>query len=172
MNRIAERTGLLAIGVMASAVMAGLVMAGEGGHEHREGKRGAGMGMHGMQNPQRMVQHLSRWLDLDEAQTAELGNVVLATKPQMTELRERVRANHEAIMSLDVNASDYDARVQSLALEKGQLATEMTLLVAQVRVDINSKLTPAQQQTLAEGMNRKRQRWQERQREYADDGQR
>ncbi len=74
-------------------------------------------------------------------------------------------------MSLDVSASDYDARIQSLALEKGQLATEVTLLVAQVRADIHSKLTPAQQQKLAEGANRKRQRWQERQRAQADEGQ-
>ena len=166
MNRNTIRTGLL-----ATLIFAGVVMAGDGKHGHREGMRDPGMGMHGMRDPQRMVDHLSRWLDLDETQTAELGNVILASKPQMTELRERVRVNQKAIMSLDVNASDYNARIESLALEKGQLVTAVTLLVAQLRADINSKLTPAQQQKLAEGVNRKRQRWQEHQRAYADDEQ-
>ena len=58
---------------------------------------------------------------------------------------------------MDVNASDYGTKIQSLAAENGEIATEMTLLTSQLRVDIHAKLTPLQQQKLADGAGRMRQ---------------
>lgn len=153
--------------IAAALFISGPTLAGDGHHDSHNGPRGHGggfMAMQGVPDPERMVRHISRWLSLDETQTQELSNVVLAAKPQLQALREKARANHQAITSLDVNASDYGARIENLAIDNGQLATELTLLLAQVRRDIYSKLSPEQQQKLTEGADEMRQRWARRRR--------
>ena len=112
-----------------------------------------------MLDPERMVRHISSWLELDDAQTQELTNVVRAAEPQIHALRERAETNRGAIEALDGTARDYGASIQNLAVENGQIATEMTLLMSQLRVDIQSKLTAEQQLKLAEGKERMRRRW-------------
>lgn len=146
--------------LLVSLMMSNPTFAGEGERPPHGGMKGPGaaMGMRGIQDPERMVAHISRWLELDDEQTQELTNVVLAAKPQLMALRERTRANHEAITALDGNDSDYGAKIHSLAAESGQVATEMTLLVSQLRVDIRAKLTEEQRQKLTEGADRMRQR--------------
>ena len=151
---------LLSVALIASSP----VLAGEGDRGSQGGSHagmrgpGAGVGMHGMPDPERMVRHISSWLGLDETQTQELTNVVLAAKPQLLALREKARTNREAIAALDGSASDYGVNIHNLAVENGQIATEMTLLLSQLRVDIHSKLTEQQRQKLAEGADRMRHR--------------
>ena len=146
--------------LLVSLMMSNPAFASEGERPPHAGMKGTGaaMGMRGIQDPERMVAHISKWLELDDAQTQELTNVALAAKPQLLALRERARANHEAIAVLDGNDSDYGAKIHSLAAESGQIATEMTLLVSQLRVDIHAKLTEEQRQKLTEGADRLRPR--------------
>jgi Spy/CpxP family protein refolding chaperone len=149
------------IAFAALLLISGPALAGDGQHDSHAGMRGHGGGLMPMQgepDPERMVRHISRWLSLDETQTQELSNVVIAAKPQLKALRERARVNHDAIKALDVAASDYGARIENLATDNGQLATEMTLLLAQMRRDIYSKLSPEQQQKLTEEADEMRQR--------------
>jgi len=117
---------------------------------HGPGKRGPSM-MHGMEDPTRMIAHIGRWLELDEQQQQELENIALASKPQLSALRDKGRANHDAIRNLDPASSDYDVSIHALAAENGQIATELTLLMAQLKSDIHAVLTPEQQQQLATG---------------------
>lgn len=147
--------------IAASLLIGGTVLAGDGQHDSHNGMRGHGggfMAMQAMPDPERMLRHISRWLSLDVTQTQELSDVVTAAKPRLHVLREKVRANRDAFTALDVNASDYSAQIEDLATENGQLATELTLLLAQVRRDIHSKLSPEQQQKLTEGAGEMRQR--------------
>lgn len=153
--------------VAATLVISGPALAGDGQHDSHDSMRGHGggfMAMQGVPDPERMLRHISRWLSLDETQTQELRNVVIAAKPQLNALREKARANHEAMATLDVNASNYEARVENLATDNGQLATELTFLLAELRRDIYSRLSPDQQQKLAEGgiemRKRRAGRWQ------------
>lgn len=160
-------TKTVQIVIAAALLISGPALAGDGKHDSHSGPRGHGGGImatQGVPDPVRMVRHISRWLSLDETQTQELSNVVLAVEPQLKVLREKARANHEAIASLDVNASDYGARIENIATDNGQLATELTLLLAQVRRDIYAKLSPEQQQKLSEGADEMRQRWARRRR--------
>jgi len=150
----------VAIILITSLLVSNSLLAGEGesqGGSH-PGMRGpAGeMGMFGMPDPERMVRHMSRMLELDDATTQEIENVVLAAKPQLLALREKARANREAIATVDGSASDYGVTIHALAVESGQIATEMTLLLSQLRVDIHSKLTEEQRQVLSESIGRMR----------------
>jgi len=111
---------------------------------------GGGMAMHGMQDPALMVRHISRWLELDDSRTQELTNLVMAARPQMIALREKARENRSAIAGLDTDARDYPDRLQGLAAKNGEIATEMTVLMGQLRADIHSRLTAEERQKLAD----------------------
>lgn len=158
---------ILTVAIILSIALlsANALLACEGGHESGDGPpagmRGpaGGMGMHAMPDPERMVRHISAFLELDDATTQELSNVVLAAEPQLRALRDKARANREAIAAVDGSASDYGATIHELALESGQIATETTLLLSQLRVDINSKLSEEQQLQLTERMSNMRHRW-------------
>jgi len=126
-----------------------------GSHPGMRGPAGE-FGMFGMPDPERMVRHISRMLELDDTTTQELTNVVQAAKPQLLALREKARANREAIGATDTTASDYGVTIHALAVESGQIATETTLLLSQLRLDIHSKLTEEQRQALSASMGRMR----------------
>jgi Spy/CpxP family protein refolding chaperone len=113
-------------------------------------------------DPARMVEHMSRWLDLDDTQKQELQNVALAAEPGLTALRKRGAANREAIMALDTSAADYAEQLQTLATESGAIATELTVVLGTLRADIHTKLTAEQQAVLAERTAEMRERFQER----------
>jgi Spy/CpxP family protein refolding chaperone len=103
-------------------------------------------------NPEWIVEHLSRRLDLDDTQQKALQNVVDAAAPEMNELRDKARQNREAIRNLDVADPDYDAKLADLARQNGELATSATLLHGRLRAEIAAVLTPEQQKSLAEDM--------------------
>ena len=66
----------------------------------------------------------------------------------MQSLRDKARSVHEAMRSLDPDSSDYELRVHELATQSGQIATEMTLLVASLRAQVHAVLTPEQKNAL------------------------
>lgn len=100
-------------------------------------------------DPERLVEHMTRRLELDDDQQQALENVVDAAAPEMNALRESARANRDAIRELDVNDPDYDAKLSNLARENGELASTATLLHGRLRAEINALLTPEQRETLA-----------------------
>jgi protein CpxP len=125
--------------------------AGPGAHpemrmerHHREGGE--------MRGPEEMLSRMTEKLGLDATQEQSVRNLMEAARPQFDSLRDRSRANRDALRDLDVNDPAYEAKLQDLATESGQLATEMTLLHGRLRADINAVLTPEQRQQLAEQM--------------------
>lgn len=105
-------------------------------------------GLHGIGNPERMVEHMARRLDMDENQTQVLRNIVTATAPAMREQREAIRSNREAIAALDVSDPDYAAKLDNLAAESGRLAADMTRAHGRLRAEIFTALTPVQRESL------------------------
>ena len=106
-------------------------------------------------DPERMVEMMGRHLDLDETQSQTISNILLAAKPEGDSLRERSRANHEALRALDVNDANYNAALQDLSADSGQLEAERTLLRGRVRGEIHAVLTAEQQQKMADRIGRK-----------------
>ncbi len=122
-------------------------------HERRwEGKRGPGRDFG---DREAMSERMAEHLGLDESQAQEVRNIMEAAKPEFEVLRQRARANREAMRALDTNSADYGVALQNLSTESGQLATEMALLQGKVRSDINAVLTPEQQQKLADRPDRR-----------------
>jgi Spy/CpxP family protein refolding chaperone len=145
-----------------SGVAATAAHAGDGGSHYRKHRLHFGAGMHEDGDPARMAKHLSRKLDLEQAQQQEIENIMSAAKPEIDTLRERTEANRDAMHELDLNDSNHDTRLSELASEKGAIATEQALLYGRLKSEINAVLTPEQSQELAASAGKMRDRFQKR----------
>jgi Spy/CpxP family protein refolding chaperone len=114
---------------------------------------------HEFGDPERMVEHMIRRLDLDDTQAQSVKNIVEAARPEMTELRNRARENHKAVRELDAGDADFGAKLSNLAHVSGELATQATLLHGRLRAEINAVLTPEQRQKLADNGPPRGERW-------------
>jgi Spy/CpxP family protein refolding chaperone len=140
------------VSIGLTVFLVGAVWAGpeNDDYEHRGMHRGhAGM-MHEGPNFDRMVEHMSRLLELDDAQEQAIRNIVEDARPKANALRERAKANREAIHALNVSDTDYDVKLQSLAAENGEVVTQLTLLHGRVMAQVSGELTPEQQAKLSE----------------------
>lgn len=129
------------------------------GSDEPEGKphmRGAGHRMNHDEfgNPARMLKMLTRHLDLDEAQSQNIENILAAAKPEIDALRERSRAARKAMHELDVSDPAYGTELQNLSTQIGALTSEATLLHGRLRADVLSQLTDEQRERAAEGRRR------------------
>jgi len=144
---------MVAIFVGATAVVAKQHPDSGGDRDRHRGHEGMRPDFSG--DPERMVEMMSRHLDLDETQSQTISNILQAAKPAADSLHERSRENHEALRALDVNNANYNAALQDLSVESGQLEAEKTLLRGRVRGEIHAFLTAEQQQKMADRIGRK-----------------
>lgn len=107
--------------------------------------------------PGLMIEHMADHLDLSDDQRATVDNIVEAAKPEFEALREQLRANREALESLQTDDPAYSTQLNDIAVSNGQLATEGTLLFTRVRGEIHAVLTDEQLEKLARGKERMRQ---------------
>ena len=128
------------------------------GHDGKRHMRGASHRMHRDEfgDPARLVDRMTRHLDLDDTQSQAIGNILETAKPEIDALRQRVRASREAMHSLDVNDPDYGSNLQNLSVEIGALTSEATLLHGRLRADVYAELTPGQRERAAAGRGRMR----------------
>jgi Spy/CpxP family protein refolding chaperone len=163
------RVASLALTAALFAVSAGAAVADQAEDDGNfERKHRMHRGMHQGGDPDRMVQHLTRELELDETQQQEIENIVTAAKPGMDALHDRVEANMKAMRELEVSDSNYDARLNELAAEKGAIASEQALLHGRLKAEVNAVLTPEQRQELADKRDRIRERFKQREQERPD----
>jgi Spy/CpxP family protein refolding chaperone len=126
---------ILLVLIAASAGSAAFAESGE-----RSGRdRGDRHGMSG-----HFSEKMADRLGLDETQRQTVQNIRLSAEPEVTALRERMQANREKMKSLDANDPNRSALLNDIAVEKGQLATESTLLFDRVRNEFSAVLTDEQ----------------------------
>jgi Spy/CpxP family protein refolding chaperone len=131
--------------------------------EGHDGKRHMGGGSHRMRHdgfgdPARMLERMTRHLDLDDTQSQTIGNIIEAAKPEIDALRERVQTTRMAIHELDVDDPDYGSDLQNLSTQIGALTAEATLLHGRLHAAVFAELTPEQRERAAEGRDRMRHR--------------
>ena len=160
---------VLSVALLAGAIDSVQAQSGDDAEASRHAGRHHGGQFRGNRDPMRWVERLSRRLDLDETQEQNVQNVVEAAKPQFEALRERARATRTAMRELNIEDPDYAAKLDNLAAEQGQLATERTVLLGRLRADVGAQLTPEQRAEVNEMMDRFRDRGGRRHRRGADD---
>ncbi len=129
----------------------------EEGEHHRMHRSHGGM-MHGGPDIDRIVDHMSRRLELDETQELAIRNIVDAAKPEVEALRQQAQLNREAMHELDVAAADYDSKLRNYANRTGELATQMTLLHGHVLAQVSAELTDEQRDKMSkqrDGMHKR-----------------
>ena len=105
-----------------------------------------------------MIERMAHHLDLTDDQRVSIENILQAAKPEFETLRDQAMANRDAIESLDPTDPAYDTTLQNIAISKGQLATEATLLMARVRGEAHAVLTAEQIAKLERGKARMKER--------------
>ena len=138
------------------AVISTIALAERGGPP---GIFGGGPGFPG---PGLMLEHMADHLDLDDAQRDAVSNILEAARPEIEALRERARANREALEALDVNDAAYSTELNNIAISNGELATEGTLLFTRVRTEVHAVLTDEQIAKLERSKERMKKRFRER----------
>jgi len=156
-NMTLKRVSLVLATLALAVTGISLANSQEGGWGERGGHHGARMGGFGA-HPARLVQRITRHLDLTEEQEVALENVLEAAKPEVDALKESARSNFRAIRELDPAAADYMASLSNLAQDNGRLVSEGTVLFGRVKSEVYALLT-AEQIAEVEAMS---ERWQER----------
>jgi Spy/CpxP family protein refolding chaperone len=141
---------LAALSVTGGSALAGQSDEGTDATESRRDPRHRGRDFDG---PGFLAARAAEHLDLDEAQSADLQNILTAAKPEFDVLKKRGRDTMEALMALDPEDADYGAALQNLSVESGQVATDLILLHGRVRAEVHALLTPEQRATLAEKLS-------------------
>ena len=103
-----------------------------------------------------MLEHMADHLDLDDTQRTQVRNIVEAARPEFEALREQMRANRDALISLDAENPGYSTILNDIATSNGRLASDGTLLFTRVRSEINAVLTDEQRDKLARSKERMR----------------
>ena len=138
-----NKTAVLAL--VTTGLLATSAYAGPGDRQGPRDRQFDGPGF-GMPHPGMRIERMAERLGLDDAQRETVKNIMEAAKPEMQALREKTKANRDALKTL---AAD-DPEVQNIAISNGELATEATLLHARVRGEIDAVLTDEQRAKLAE----------------------
>jgi Spy/CpxP family protein refolding chaperone len=117
-------------------------------HGGDKGKRMANREHRRSMEPERMARMMTRRLDLDEAQAEQVGNIIAAAKPELDSLREKGKANREAMRELKTEDPDYDVNLQNLSANQGELATSASELRGRIRAEVHAVLTPEQREKM------------------------
>ncbi len=155
-NRIAAIMLVLIAGTVGTAVLAesGDRSKGDRGDRSDRGDH-HGMSGGGFGAPGHFSDKMADRLELDETQRQAMQNIQLAAEPEITALRERMQANREAMQALDPNDPNRSVLLNDIAVEKGQLTTEATLLFDRVRNEVSVVLTDEQRAKAEEHHGRK-----------------
>ncbi len=134
--------------------------------EHRGMHRGYGGMMHGGRDMNRLVEHMSRRLELDDAQELAIRNIVDAVKSDVEALDQQAQSFREAMRALDVADAEYDVKLQELARRNGELVEKVTLLHGRVMAEVSAELTDEQRVKISKGRDGMRRRFEHRRRSH------
>ena len=103
----------------------------------------------------RHMQRMADELNLNDEQRQQLKQIHSEAKGGKQAMRDAMRDIRESLHKLDPSASDYNAQVEKLAVEKGELVKRITVHRSQVRAQVHAILTPEQRE-LAKDMRKQR----------------
>ena len=102
------------------------------------------------------VERLAKKLELSEEQRTQIEGNMAASKQQMKDQHDKLRANRKQLRSLTMQNTLDEAALRKLADVQGDLKADMIVLRAQQRAKINGILTGEQRAKLAERDGKKR----------------
>lgn len=120
------------------------------GHMHEDGMFGGPMmGM------------MMDYLDLTDAQQAQIKQIMEKEKSTIQPLREQERQSHQAIMQLITSGSFDEAKAQQIAQQAAQVQSQLIVEHARIGAQAYQVLTAEQKAKLKQFMARQQQRFEQ-----------
>src|SRR5215470_233944 len=121
-------------------------------HMHGGGMYGDGM------FERHMLHFFTDYLDLTDAQQAQVKDILAKEKPAMEPLLEQMTKSHQQIRELTMSGTFDEGKVRALATAQAQTMTEVIVQKARIESEMIQVLTPEQKTKLNEFMTKHEQR--------------
>lgn len=102
------------------------------------------------------VDRMAKKLDLSDDQRTQIEGIMAASKQQMKDQHDKLRANRKQLRSLTMQNTLDEAALRKLADAQGDLKADMIVLRAQQRAKIGDVLTKEQRAKLADRAGKRR----------------
>jgi len=100
----------------------------------------------------RIVTHLSRQLDLTDAQRTQVKTILEAERPKVAPLLTEVAQNRQQLHELTASGKFDEAQVRSIASRQAQAMTELIVEKERVKSKIYNEVLTPEQRTKADQM--------------------
>ena len=135
------RSKTIIIGLAVVLVLAGAVAVSQTVKRvHRMHEFGFGGPMVGM---------MADYLDLTDAQRAQVKDIMAKEKTTMKPLMEQMRQAHQQLRQLEESSTFDEPKVRALASQNTQLMTDLIVQKARIKNEMYQVLTPEQRTKLA-----------------------
>jgi periplasmic protein CpxP/Spy len=105
-----------------------------------------------------MLHFFTDYLDLTDAQQAQVKDILAKEKPVMEPLMQQMAQSHQQIRELTVSGTFDEGKVRALATAQAQTMTEVIVQKARIESEMIQVLTPEQKTKLNEFMTKHEQR--------------
>ncbi|PYX83426.1 MAG: hypothetical protein DMG70_10190 [Acidobacteria bacterium] len=141
---------LAVAGVGAAAVSQTVAKA----HRHMGGGQGLGL--------EPMVGFMTDYLDLTDAQQAQVNAIIASEKPNVLPLVQQVHQSQQQLRQLETSQTFDEGKVRAAASQQAQIMTELTVQKAKIHSEIFNILTPEQKSKATQFSQRREERFQKR----------
>jgi protein CpxP len=138
--------------VLALTAAVGISQTVKRAHMHGGGMYGGGM-FEG-----HMLHFFTDYLDLTDAQQAQVKDILAKEKPALKPLMQQMAQSHQQIRELTMAGNFDEAKVRALATQQAQTMTEMIVQKARIESEMIQVLTPEQKTKLNDFMTKHEQR--------------
>lgn len=105
-----------------------------------------------------MLHFFTDYLDLTDAQQAQVKDILAKEKPVMEPLMQQLAQSHQQIRELTMSGTFDEGKVRALATAQAQTMTEVIVQKARIESEMIQVLTPEQKTKLNEFMTKHEQR--------------
>ena len=107
----------------------------------------------------RMLQHMSSYLNLSEAQQNQVKEIVAKGKPAMEPLMQQMAQSHQQMLQLVTSGNFDENKARDIASQQAQAMSAMEVQKASVEAQIYQLLTPDQKTKAMQFIAQHEQRW-------------
>ncbi|MGZ4877851.1 MAG: Spy/CpxP family protein refolding chaperone [Candidatus Angelobacter sp.] len=152
-----SKKSIIIIAAILMAVAAGLATTAFAQHS------GMGLGRHNGW----MLKHMTRQLNLTEAQQTQIKGIMAEEKAKIMPMMQQLRQNEQA-ENANVNGSFDENQARAFAGKQAQLMTDLIVEKERARSQVYAVLTPEQRQKALQLMQERQQHRQERMKKHAE----
>jgi len=146
------RSKILAIALAVAVVGAvGVSQTVAKAHHHMGG--GVGFGL------EHMVGFMTDYLDLTDAQQAQVKQIMASEKPNVLPLVQQFHQSQQQLHQLETSGTFDEAKVRAAASQQAQVMTELTVQKAKIHSEIFNILTPEQKTKATQFLQRREERF-------------